>query len=209
MRRLLFISIVLLMAGAIGLQAQEHVERPDSLVRKPEPRANPFPMLGYYGYSSIGRYFFLPLDPGEFETKEDRAARINAETYRRVMESVNYNLSWTRPPHLTRAQSIALFVAQLFLSNPGKRPDGTVPVMSSVPFSYIYTPGWAPRENPYSPDVFPQCIRLEYDSKSGTYKQVMVDWNDFQKNLNRGIGNPNFNAPVPVKRFTTAEKMVD
>ena len=155
MRRLLFISIVLLMAGAIGLQAQEHVERPDSLARKPEPRANPFPMLGYYGYSSIGRYFFLPLDPGEFETKEDRAARINAETYRRVMESVNYNLSWTRPPHLTRAQSIALFVAQLFLSNPGKRPDGTVPVMSSVPFSYIYTPGWAPRENPYSPDVFP------------------------------------------------------
>ena len=87
------------MAGAIGLQAQEHVERPDSLVRKPEPRENPFPMLGYYGYSSIGRYFFLPLDPGEFETKEDRAARINAETYRRVMESVNYNPSYPGTEH--------------------------------------------------------------------------------------------------------------
>ena len=139
------------------------------------------------------------LSPDPFETKEQRAARINAMTSASLMSSLNYNLSWYRPPHLSEGAKWALFAGSLFLSNPYAFPKGTVPMMNtSNPFIYAYTPGWAPYDHPYSPDLFPQSIRLEFDFTTGTYKQVMVKWDDLQKNMANSFSNsyPQY-APIP------------
>jgi hypothetical protein len=198
--RLLIVSLLLL-AGSFRLHAQDHsvsvldgpVIKTDTVKRKPQL----LPMMGYPLFSTVQMPSFLSPDP--FETKEQRAARINAMTAASLMSSLNGNLSWYRPPRLSEGAKWALFVGALFLSNPYAFPKGAVPMMNtSNPFIYAYTPGWAPYDHPYSPEVFPQSIRLEFDFTTGTYKQVMVRWDDLQKNMANSFGNSYQQyAPIP------------
>ena len=198
--RLLIVSLLLL-AGSLRLHAQDHpvsvldgpVIKTDTVRRKPQLP----PLMGYTMFPTVQTPSFLSPEP--FETKEQRAARINAMTSASLMSSLNYNLSWYRPPHLSEGAKWALFIGSLFLSNPYKYPQGAIPMMStSNPFIYAYTPGWAPYEHPYSPDVFPQSIRLEFDFTTGTYKQVMVKWDDLQKSMaNNFSGFGQQYAPIP------------
>lgn len=198
--RLLIVSLLML-AGSLSLRAQDHpvsvldgpVIKTDTVKRKPQL----LPMMGYPVFSMVQMPSFLSPDP--FETKEQRAARINAMTSASLMSSLNYNLSWYRPPHLSEGAKWALFAGSLFLSNPYAFPKGTVTMMNtSNPFIYAYTPGWAPYDHPYSPDLFPQSIRLEFDFTTGTYKQVMVKWDDLQKNMANSLGNSYQQyAPIP------------
>ena len=198
--RLLIVSLLML-AGSLSLRAQDYpvsvldgpVIKTDTVKRKPQL----LPMMGYPVFSMVQMPSFLSPDP--FETKEQRAERINAMTSASLMSSLNYNLSWYRPPHLSEGAKWALFAGSLFLSNPYAFPKGTVPMMNtSNPFIYAYTPGWAPYDHPYSPDLFPQSIRLEFDFTTGTYKQVMVKWDDFQKNMANSFGNSYQQyAPIP------------
>ena len=115
------------------------------------------------------------------------------------MSSVYYNLSWYRPIQLTDAQKKLLLAGRLFLTSPYSYPKGAVPVMNaSNPFIYAYTPGWAPYEHRYSPNRFPQSIRTELDFSTGTYKQVMVQWEDLQKSMaTRYGGFSQQYAPIP------------
>ena len=202
--------LFLLAAGAFALRAQDYTVTPvdgpvvkaDSLGRKPE-----FPsMMGYNIYSRIR----MPgiLSPVGFETKEQRAARINAATSASVMESVNQNMVWYRPPQLSPEARAALFVAGLFLSNPFGFRDGTVPLMNaSNPFVFATTPGWAPSVNPYSPDSFPQTVRTEYDFATGTYKTVARPWSEVQVDLSRGVSGSTFRTePIPRIYLTPAER---
>ena len=202
MGRKWLLILLLLAAGARGLQAQDYpvslldgpAVKADSLKTKPEwlpVPVNPvFPRVGMPDRLS-------PL-PNAFESKAERAARISALTANSVQKSVDYNLRWSRPPHLSQAARTAMFVAGLFLSNPYGFAPGYVPLMNpSFPFITAYTPGMAPYDNPYSPDRIPQCIRLEYDAATGTYKQVMVPWTDVQASLGRSFGSAYRNDPVP------------
>ena len=85
---------------------------------------------------------FFPLG---IETKEQRAARINTQTFSNVMESIDNYLIWNKPPKLTKPWKQILGVAKLFLSNPYGFPEGCVPLMNaSFPFIYAKTPGMAP-----------------------------------------------------------------
>ena len=197
--RLLIVS--LLLAGSQCLYAQDHpvavldgpIIKTDTVKRKPQL----LPLMGFPNLSMAQMPSFLTTDP--FETKEQRAARINAMTSASLMTSLNHNLSWYRPPHLSEEAKWALFAVSLFLSNPYAFPKGAVPMMStSNPFIYTYTPGWAPYEHPYSPDLFPQSIRLEFDFTTGTYKQVMVKWDELQKSMANSFGNTYQQyAPIP------------
>lgn len=184
------------MAGVIGLHAQEYK---DTTVIKPEPLINA-PVFGGNGLP------FFPQPPLEQpESKEDRAARINRETYLRVMESVNRDLAPFRPPHLTNTQMALLFIGGFFLNSPYKFRPGTVPVMNgSNPFMFAAVPGMAPYEHKYSPEFFPQAITTELDFASGTYKQVMVKWEDLEKSMSRSFGGPYRLEPVPRLRTNTA-----
>ena len=95
-----------------------------------------------------------------------------------------------RLPDLTPQQMIGLFVVQrvasLFLTPSSPFLSAKVPGGAPAPYAYKYTP-----------EQFPQAIKSEYDPVTGTYKQVMVDWNEYQKELSRSLGRQSFSTPVP------------
>lgn len=193
-------TLVLLMAGAIGLHAQEHV---DTVTVKPKP------LITSSLFSGSWQPIFPSVEGLAEETKEQRAARINQETYRQVMASVQHNLSWHRPPKLSPTEMTLLFIGGFFLNSPYKFRPGTVPLMNaSNPFIYAVTPGQAPYIYPYTPDKFPQCISTEYDFRTGTYQQVMIKWNEVERNMARSYGGPYRNDPVPKMKFRSDEWMI-
>ena len=212
-RKWLFIFL-LLAAGSLGLRAQDYpvslldgpAVKADSLKTRPETLPSPlnptFPPIRMPSRLS-------PL-PGAFESKEERAARINALTANSVRKSVDQNLQWTRPPLLSAGAKAAMRVGSLFLSNPFGFAPGYVPLMNhSFPFITALTPGMEPYDNPYSPDRIPQCIRLEYDAATGTYKQVMVPWTDVQTSLNHSLGSSYYRTdPVPNIPVTPVDRIM-
>jgi len=202
---------LLLAAGALSLRAQDYPATPidgpamkaDSLRQKPEFS----PLMGYSIYSRIRMQGVLA--PIGFESREERAARINAATSASVLRSVGMNLDLYRPPHFSREEVLALKILRLFLSNPFGFAEGTVPMMStSNPFVFAKTPGWAPYENPYSPDKIPQTIRTEYDFATGTYKTVARPWSEVQLDLSRGSSSSFNNAPLPRVYMNATERRI-
>ena len=139
------------------------------------------------------------------------AARANTRTARDVKSSVNENLKWYKPPKLTPTQRALLTVGKLFLSNPRGFQKGTVPMLnSSFPYIFAPTPGGAPYESPYTPDRFPQAVKMEYDMASGTYKPVMVDWKQYQMDLKKaGFNAPLYeNKPIPQVPLAPGDRIV-
>ena len=203
MRRRVFVLFLLLLAGVFALRAQDHpVSLQDGRVVKPDTSKRTSPMLPqllFPVFPSTQVPSFLSPMPDLFKTKEQRAARVNAMTSSSIMTSLDRNLAWYRPLKLPKPAKWALFAGKFFLSNPFAYPKGAVPVMNaSNPFIFAYVPGWAPYESPYSPDCFPQSIRLEFDFTTGTYKQVMVKWDEVQKNFSTSFGSSSQQyAPIP------------
>ena len=201
--RLIILSAILfIVAGAQGMKAQDYSATiPDGPAVRPDSLSlNPLPSFMPLQHPNL---LFSPLG---IETKEQRAARINEQTFTSVMESVDKYLLWYRPPKLTKPWKQILGAAKLFLSNPYGFPGGCVPLMNhSFPFIYAKTPGMAPYDNPYTSDLFPKCIDSEYDFATGTYKQVMVDWSEVQNRMS-AIGQSN--QPVPSVPVTPAERMM-
>ncbi len=200
---------VLLIAGALSLRAQDvpttildgPLIKADTLRTRPAP----LPVMGTAPAPGIRQPSILR--PPLFETKEQRAARINAAVQTNVMNYMDQSLAWYRPPKLSREVKMALFMASLFLSNPYGFREGYVPLMNhSFPFIEAKTPGMAPYDNPYSPDRFPQAIRSEYDFATGKYKQVMVPWDEYEKNMARSFGGAYNTAPVPKIAVTPVER---
>ena len=194
--------LVMLAASTVGLRAQEQVERADTTVIKTHSLSEiSAPVFASPRWPS----FPIPLPDRQTESEEERVARINLETHLRVMSSVAHHLSFYRPPVLTPMQRALLFAGGLFLTSPYGFRAGTVPVMNaSNPFVYAVTPGMAPYEYPYTTDIFPQCIRTEVDFQSGTYKQVMVQWEQVQSSMARNFGNPYRLDPVPRPRYNNS-----
>jgi|GEM_PF-1257158 len=205
-----FLSLfVLLFAGALLLRAQDHpVQVPDgplmgvdSLQRWPEL----LPPMGGPAFPDIR----MPsiLSPLGYESKEQRAARVNQRARNSLLGSMDYDLQWYRPPKLSREAKAALFVASLFLSNPYGFPAHAVPLMNhSFPFVYAIEPGMAPYDSPYSPEYFPQTIRTEYDFATGKYKQVMIPWSEFEMKMSRSFGGSYKPEAVPKIAVTPVER---
>ena len=204
MRQKWLLTVVLLVAGAIGLYAQEYREKTDTVVVRPIPLST----LNTPVFFNPWQPYYLSPDAEGVESKEQRAARINQETFQRVMTAVHHNLSWYRPPKLSSTEKALLFIGSLFLTSPYQFREGTVPVMSaSNPFMFATTPGGAPEVYPYSSEAFSQCIRLDYDFKSGAYQQVMVKWEDVQRSMVRSYGGPYRTEAVPKMQFHSTDKL--
>ena len=210
-RRIILLSIFFITAGAQGMKAQDYsvtipdgpVVSPDSLSFKPLPSF----LLSTPSFRPLQQAdrLFSPLG---IETKEQRAARINQQTFNAAMLSVDRNLYWHRPQKIPKQWMPIIFVARLFLTNPCAFPEGYVPLMNhSFPFIYAKTPGLAPYDSPYTSEQFPKCIDTEYDFATGTYKQVMVDWSEVQSRLsNSNIGFSS--QPVPYIPVTPVERAI-
>ena len=197
-------TVILLVVSTIGLHAQVHVEKFDTVTMKPSP----VPIITSPLFSDTWHSVYS-VGADAVESKEQQAARINQETFYRVMSSVTYYLDGYRPPVLTNTEKALLFVAGFFLRSPYKFQPGTVPLMSaSNPFIYAVTPGGAPSVYPYSPGAFPQCVRSEYDFRSGTYQQVMVKWDELERSMSRSFGGPYRNESVPRMQFLSTDKLL-
>ncbi len=211
MCRRMFSLIVLLCAGTLLVRAQDHptsildgpLLKVDSLQRRP----GLLPPMGGPEFPGIR----MPsiLSPQGYESREQRAARVNARVRNSVLNSIDYNLEWYRPPKLSREAKAALFLASLFLSNPYGFGAHAVPLMNhSFPFVYAIEPGMAPYDSPYSPAHIPQTVRTEYDFATGTYKQVMIPWSEFEMKLNKAhsFGGAYRNEAVPKIAVTPVER---
>lgn len=198
-------TVILLVVSTIGLHAQVHVEKSDTVSMKPRP----VPIITSPLFSDAWHSVYFSTGVGVVESKEQQAARINQETFYRVMTSVNHYLDGYRPPVLSDTEKALLFVAGFFLTSPYKFQPGTVPLMSaSNPFIYAVTSGGAPSIYPYSPGAFPQCIRSEYDFRSGTYQQVMVKWDELESSMSRSFGGHYRNESVPRMQFLSTDKLL-
>lgn len=220
MDKRLIITVVLLVAGALAAGAQEvPVTVPDGPVLKVDSlETRPAASLQFrdpFNYGPLSPLFrqpslVSPLQQFPFETKAQRAARLNASVYSSIMGSVGKDLYWHRMPKFSKTATMAMYATKYVLSNPFGFPQGCVPLMNpSFPFIYAYTPGLAPYERPYSPENYPQSIRLEFDMATGTYKQTMVDWNELEKNMARSFGGSFRNDPVPRISVTPVERMME
>lgn len=152
---------------------------------------------------------FSKMPVPAFETKQQRAARLNLNTAMSVMNSLRGNLA-PDIPHIPYYLYPALFVAGFFLTPQFSVPYGYYPMMHPANyFAVAKIPGNGPEAvGMYSPEVIPQCIELEYDFATGTYKQKMVDWNTFEKRMST-INPANFNiAPVPRIPINDVERRV-
>lgn len=215
MGRKLLLIILLLTAGFFRLRAQDiPVSVLDGPILKVDTLSKKlpldFPLITDPIEPSIRMPDYLSL-PSEFETKEQRAAKANTRAARGVKSSVDENLKWYKPPVLSSAQKALLTVGRLFLTNPNGFQKGTVPMLnSSFPYIFAVTPGGAPCESPYTPDRFPQAVKMEYDMATGTYKPVMVDWKQYQKDLKKaGFNAPLYdNAPIPKVPLAPGDRVV-
>ena len=122
-----FYMVILLMAGAIGLHAQERV---DTVILKPKP------LITSSLFSGSWQPIFPSLEGMPSESKEQRVARINQEIYERVMASVEQNLSWHRPAKLSQVEMALLFVGGLFLNSPYKFRPGKFPQCISTEYDF-------------------------------------------------------------------------
>lgn len=224
MFRRVVIVLVMVAAGAAGLRAQELqlavpeglAPKADTLERRPQapPEAERPAFFRFHRTPALPvpsllapSTSLLPPDQFGYETREELAARVDASTKARVMESIDKDLYWHRLPKLSRPAKVAYTLAGLFLSNPFGFREGYVPLMNpSFPFIYAYTPGMAPYERQYTNELFPQAIGVEFDLASGTYKQKMVDWTELQKNMARSFGGAYNYEPVPQIPVTPVER---
>ena len=202
MGRKLLLIFILLSVGFFRLKAQDiPVSVLDGPILKSDSLSNKlpleFPLITDPALPPIKLPDYLSV-PSEYETKEQRAARTNARTALDVKAATDQGLKWYKPPKLTSTQKALFAVGKMLFSNPNAFQKGAVPMSnSSFPYIFAVTPGGAPYESPYSPDKIPQCIKLEYDMATGTYKQVMVDWKEYQKELNARFNIPIENKPIP------------
>ena len=202
--------IAMLSLGCFVAKAQDYPSglldgpsfKPDSLTTAPGFMPSPaFPIQSLVQQPDA---LMIPM----FETKEQRAARINQRTYNALMKSADQNLYWYRIPKISKTWKLIMGVGKLFLSNPFGFPEGYVPLMNaSFPFIYAKTPGMAPYDNPYTSAQFPKCIDSEYDFSTGTYKQVMVDWSEVQNRLSTANFYKSYQA-VPYVPVTPVERMM-
>ena len=170
-------------------------------VRMPPPALLMSPWMNL---SPIQKQMMLPY---EHETKEQYAMRVNKLTSEIVMSNISKTMERMILPPVPEVWRPEGASTSFFYMAPFSIPFGYVPVMnSSNPFAITKVPGWAPEEDKYGPDKFPQCIKLEYDFASGTYKQVMVD--PFSEDGKKAFGLSSYQkiSPVPKASVTPVER---
>lgn len=140
------------------------------------------------------------LQPDMPATRAEKAAYINSLIHASVMKSVDGNLQ-----HVSMVD-IRARTGWMPFANPFAVPYGYVPMgNASNPFVIALIPGWEPEPYRYSPEAIPQCIKLEYDFATGTYRQVMVDWEEYTRQMSSFPLNLQ-TRPVPSVPVTPVER---
>lgn len=203
MRKVLIFILCLFMA--VTVYGQNEGVRPQQIRPEKELYLNPFrnPMN-------------ISLFP---EAKEEKAARINRNTYLSIIESVDQHLEPYRMStlyeNISKEWATAIYtttiLARLFLSPQFSVPYGYVPIDYSTHFLYAKIPGWAPDpyEGMYSSGVVAKSVESEFDLATGKYKPVMVDWKVYEARRVELDFHADIEVkPVPVQHFNTFENQL-
>lgn len=216
--RIAILVLGMMLAASSGLRAQETTVIDGPAVKLDEPAKSrtgaPLPaFMAPYGNALYRNPLPPLLTVDDFrETKDQRAFRLNKAAYFDVMSATDQYLRNYRIGMLPSVWDQTLSLSRLFLSAPLSVPFGYVPMMNqSNYFAISLIPGWAPDPDAdkYSPENIPQCVKLEYDFATGTYKRVMVDWETVVKNQqNFTPGNRYLNSPPPKVPLNNVERRV-
>lgn len=152
-----------------------------------------------------------------YETPEMRAAPLNEMAKAGVMSSIGRSIEYTRPPDWPWYVTVPLAVAGFFMGYAwgqiggyGTKTHywGYVPLDMSNPFISAWVPGWAPYENLSGSEFFPKAVETEFDIATGTFKQVAVDWTDYQKKLDMTQMRFRATTAVPFQPLNAVERKV-
>lgn len=157
---------------------------------------------------AFSKFLLLEAPRGPL-SKEELALKANMYARKDVLSSMYWTLENTiLNPMVYERERIYIRTAAIGYLAPFSIPFGYVPVMnSSNPFAITKIPGWSPEPYRYSPDIFPQCIELEYDETSGIYRQVSVGWEDYNERIKLAKGGGKFgNNPIPAAAVTPVER---
>lgn len=126
-----------------------------------------------------------------------------------TLKAIDNNIRPYKPITLPTTAMILLKVATLLLPYNESFAYGEVPMLNS---SFVHikaiVPSGAPYELMYSPEMFPQRVKTEYDILSGTYIRKIVSFDEFQKNMSNRMLLMNDYAPVPKMAVTPVERMM-
>lgn len=159
-------------------------------------------------YSPPPMFFAVPsaqrlpslLRPDIPVSQEDRAIAVNFAVHAAVTASVAESMK------AVPMVDIIATTGWMPFANPFAIPYGYVPLgNSSNPFIIAKIPGWNPEPDKYSPEAIPQCIKLEYDFATGTYRQVMVSWEEYTRQMAKFPANIQTD-PVPAVPVTPVER---
>lgn len=135
-------------------------------------------------------------------TQEERAIAVNFAVHAAVTASVAESMK------AVPMVDIIATTGWMPFANPFAIPYGYVPLgNSSNPFMIAKIPGWNPEPDKYSPEAIPQCIKLEYDFATGTYRQVMVSWEEYTRQMAKFPANIQTD-PVPAIPVTPVERVM-
>lgn len=170
--------------GVLHAQTNEGVQIIDGPTVKPDsvktPTALPSSLIGI---SSILPPFGISrlTAPNGPMTRMDAYYAKRSFIANKVIPDITKDLNstiYTPDPKLMPL----FFVAGFFLSAPLSIPYGYRGFNPSFPYALYMVPAGQPVPNMYGPDMIPQTIRSEFDMATGTYKQVMIPWEEVQFN---------------------------
>lgn len=180
------------------------------------PPILPVPMIESRGSVMLPLKFTFGDD--DFETPEMRAARLNEMAREGVMSYIGSRFEYEKMPELPAYVMIPMALSGLFLWNDAwsaiggykvsYQRHGYVPLSMTTPFISAWLPGWAPYENLSGEDFFPKAVEAEFDIATGKFRQVSVDWNEYQKKLDMTRMRYNSSTAVPFKPLNAVERKV-
>lgn len=203
------IGVIVALALLFGFEVRGQESR-DSLKFEAKDTLLAPALINYAPFNPSFERFLQLMAPDRVLSKEELALKANI--YAR--EELNKSMAWTMEhtilhPMVTERANIDISQRHTAIGYlaPFSIPFGFVPIMnSSNPFAIARIPGWAPEPNRYSPDVFPQCVELEYDAASGKFRQVAVSWEDYNNKIKVGGGGKFGNNPIPAAAVTPVER---
>lgn len=209
---LLIMLSVLLGQGALYAQTtNSETKVPDGPVVKPDTTKAPVTLpSNLMGVSSIlpplgMNRLTVPAGP---MSRQDIYYAKRSFIASRVIPDISANLNSSIYTPDKRLMPL-FFVAGFFLSAPLAIPEGYRGFNPSFPYALYLIPGGQPTTNMYGPDMIPQTIRSEFDMATGTYKSVMIPWEQVELNTRAWhLGGYN-TSPLKMGPMNNVEREID
>ena len=143
---------------------------------------------------------------------------LNEAAREGVMSYIGSRFASEKIPEIPMYVMIPLALSGMFLWNDpwsaieeyklGYHQHGYVPLSMTNPFVSAWLPGWAPYEDLSGGEFFPKAVETEFDIATGKFRQVAVDWTEYQKKLDMTQMRYQSSTAVPFMPLNAVERHV-